>query len=160
MKALKQGFLVSRSSRLLYADGSMAAVEPDVSGSVQEVDVGDILELSTTLVSDEVRDHVALVVPFAAGLEPLNPALATSSADAKPSQSDSLTPSYVQRLDSETRYYFNQLPRGTHSFHFRARAITQGSFVHPAPYAEQMYKPDVRGRGDGLRVVVKAAATE
>ena len=107
--------------------------------------------------SDQPRQHVAFVVPFAAGLEPLNPALENASSDARPSQEDSITPAYVQRLDHEVRYYFLQLPRGTHTFHFRVRAATEGSFVHPAPYAEQMYRQEVRGRGEGLRVVIQGA---
>jgi uncharacterized protein YfaS (alpha-2-macroglobulin family) len=97
---------------------------------------------------------VALVVPIAAGFEPLNPNLETSSSDAKPSQADSLNPTYVQRLDQEVRYYFTELPRGTHTFHFRVRASNQGSFVHPSPWAELMYREEVRGRGAGMRVVV------
>ena len=32
--------------------------------------------------------------------------------------------------------------------------VSEGSFVHPAPYAEQMYRQEVRGRGEGMRVVV------
>jgi uncharacterized protein YfaS (alpha-2-macroglobulin family) len=94
------------------------------------------------------------VVPLPAGLEPLNPALATASADARPSQSDSIAPTYVQRLDDEVRYYFDELPRGSYSFHFRARALSEGSFVEPPPYAELMYHQEVRGRGAGMHVVV------
>ncbi|HEY0839393.1 MAG TPA: hypothetical protein VGD74_04350, partial [Vulgatibacter sp.] len=104
--------------------------------------------------ANEERAHVALIVPFAAGLEPLNPALENVGAIARPSQPDSLQPSYVQRLDHEVRYYFVRLPKGQHSFHFRVRATTPGSFVHPSPWAEQMYHPEVRGRGDGMRVVI------
>jgi uncharacterized protein YfaS (alpha-2-macroglobulin family) len=106
-------------------------------------------------VNDQTRAHVAFVVPFAAGLEPLNPALENASSDARPSQADSIKPAYVQRLDHEVRYYFLQLPQGTHTFHFRVRAATEGSFVHPAPYAEQMYRQEVRGRGEGLRIVIQ-----
>ena len=105
--------------------------------------------------NDQARNHVAFVVPFAAGLEPLNPALENAGSEARPSQADSITPAYVQRLDNEVRYYFLQLPEGTHTFHFRVRAATEGSFVHPAPYAEQMYRQEVRGRGEGLRVVIQ-----
>jgi hypothetical protein len=60
----------------------------------------------------------------------------------------------VQRLDGEVRYYFTSLPRGSHAFHFRVRAASEGSFTHPPPWAEMMYRQDVRGRGEGLRVVV------
>jgi uncharacterized protein YfaS (alpha-2-macroglobulin family) len=153
--ATQRGFLVSRSETHLHADGSDETRFQDKAGEKQTLKLGDILELHTQLVNDEARPHVALVVPFAAGLEPLNPALENASSDAKPSQADSITPAYVQRLDNEVRYYFLQLPKGTYTFHFRVRAATEGSFVHPAPYAEQMYRQEVRGRGEGLRVVVQ-----
>jgi uncharacterized protein YfaS (alpha-2-macroglobulin family) len=152
---LKQGFIVSRSATWLHADGSEETRFDDKAGDAQALQVGDILELHTRIVTEEDRVHVALVVPFAAGLEPLNPELANASSDAKPSQSDSLRPAYVQRLDNEVRYYFLYMQRGTHTFHFRVRAATEGSFVHPAPYAELMYRESVRGRGEGLRILVK-----
>ncbi|HZH17575.1 MAG TPA: MG2 domain-containing protein [Archangium sp.] len=152
---LKQGFIVSRSATWLHADGSEETRFDDASGEVKELKVGDILELHARLVTEEERVHVALVVPFAAGLEPLNPELANASSDAKPSQADSVAPAYVQRLDNEVRYYFLKLQPGTHTFHFRVRAATEGSFVHPAPWAELMYRESVRGRGEGMRIVVK-----
>ncbi len=151
----QQGFLVARSATHLHADGSDTTRFQDKAGETQRLKVGDILEIHAQLVNDEPRAHVAFVVPFAAGLEPLNPALENASSDARPSQPDSITPAYVQRLDNEVRYYFLQLPKGTHTFHFRVRAATEGSFVHPAPYAEQMYRQEVRGRGEGLRIVVQ-----
>jgi uncharacterized protein YfaS (alpha-2-macroglobulin family) len=153
----QQGFLVSRSATHLHADGSDQTRFQDKAGQAQVLKVGDILEIHAQLVNDKSLGHVAFVVPFAAGLEPLNPALENASSDAKPSQQDSITPAYVQRLDHEVRYYFLQLPAGTHTFHFRVRAATEGSFVHPAPYAEQMYRQDVRGRGEGLRITVQGA---
>jgi uncharacterized protein YfaS (alpha-2-macroglobulin family) len=151
----QKGFLVSRSATHIHADGSDQTRFQDKAGEAQNLKVGDILEIHAQLVSDQPRNHVALVVPFAAGLEPMNPALATSGRDATPSQADTTTPTYVQRLDNEVRYYFLQLPQGTHTFHFRVRAATEGSFVHPAPYAEQMYRQEVRGRGEGMRIVVQ-----
>jgi hypothetical protein len=152
---LKQGFIVSRGATWLHADGSEPTHFDDKAGDVKDLKVGDILELHARVVTEEERNHVALVVPFAAGLEPLNPELSNASSEAKPSQADSLPPAYVQRLDHEVRYYFLRMPRGTHTFHFRVRAATEGSFVHPAPWAELMYREPVRGRGEGLRIVVK-----
>ncbi|MFL5319041.1 MAG: alpha-2-macroglobulin family protein, partial [Myxococcaceae bacterium] len=151
----QKGFVVSRSETLIHSDGSPDTHFEDKAGTTQTLKLGDILELHTQITVDEERVHVALVVPFAAGMEPLNPELSNASSDAKPSQADSITPSYVQRLDNEVRYYFLRLPRGTHTFHFRVRAATEGSFTHPPPWAEQMYREEVRGRGEGLRIVVK-----
>jgi uncharacterized protein YfaS (alpha-2-macroglobulin family) len=155
VKALKEGFIVSRTTTLLHADGSAEEHFADASGTSQKLTVGDVLELHTQVTTNEPRANVAIVVPFAAGLEPLNPDLANAPAEAKPSQSDSIRATYVQRLDNEVRYYFDSLPAGTQSFHFRVRAATEGSFVHPAPRAELMYREDVRGRGEGMRIVVQ-----
>lgn len=151
---LNQGLVVSRSATIVHADDSPDTHFDEQKGEKVALKVSDILELHTRLLSQKQLYHVALVVPFAAGLEPLNPELKTSGPEARPSQSDSLRPTYVQRLDNEVRYYFTALPQGTHTFHFRVRATCEGSFVHPAPYAEQMYHQEVRGRGMGMRIDV------
>jgi alpha-2-macroglobulin len=155
--ALEQGFIVSRATTVLPADGSAQRRFDDRSGSTLALVSGDVVEVHAKLTSSEDRHHVALIVPFAAGFEPLNPALENAGAIARPSQPDSLRPDAVQRLDHEVRYYFVKLPKGQHGFHFRLRATTPGAFVHPAAWAEQMYRQEVRGRGDGLRVVVEPA---
>ena len=94
-------------------------------------------------------------MPFAAGFEPLNPELLTSAAEAKTAEADSTTPLYVARLDNEVRYYFTSLAQGTYAFHFRLKALTPGSFVHPGAHAELMYDEAVMGSSDGMRVVVE-----
>ena len=155
--ALRAGFLVERSLSRVTANGEGGALgtdEPDVRGAQRRVKTGDLFEIHARLTSQQARAQVALIVPFAAGLELLNPELEGVRAEAKPSQADSLKPAYVQRLDGEVRYYFLQLPAGMHTFHFRVRAASEGSFTHPAPWAEQMYHQEIRGRGDGLRVIV------
>ncbi|HYD41726.1 MAG TPA: hypothetical protein VEB43_12940, partial [Anaeromyxobacter sp.] len=153
--ALRQGFVVTRSASAVAPDGSMEPARDDKSGAVRKVRLGDVLELHATVTTTEARHRVALVVPFAAGLELMNPKLQTTGSLGAPEGSDSLTPTYVQRLDGELRYYFDRLPAGTHSFHFRVRAASEGSFVHPAPFAELMYRQEVRGRGEGMRIVVQ-----
>ena len=151
---VRQGLIVARSASAVAPDGTVSPAQDDRAGMVRKLAVGDVLELHTRVTTSEERFHVALVVPFAAGLELMNPALATTGALGTPAESDSLTPTAVQRLDGELRYYFDRMPAGTHGFHFRVRAASEGSFVHPAPFAELMYRQEVRGRGDGMRVVV------
>ena len=153
-EAKKQGLIVSRSLTRYPADGSAPVNVEDKAGQVLKVPLGEVIEIHAQFTTDEARQHLAFIVPFAAGLEPMNPNLETSSSDAKPSQADSMTPTYVQRLDGEVRYAFTELPRGTHTFHFRVRASSEGSFVHPPPTAELMYREEVRGRGVGQRIVV------
>ena len=152
--ALAQGFIVDRTTTVIPKAGGPATHFADKTGSSRKLALGDIVEIEARITSEQAQHHVALIVPFAAGLEPLNPALKTSGAEAKPSRSDSLRPSYVQRMDSEVRYYFTHLPRGTQRFYFRLRAATPGSYVHPAIRAEKMYGQDTRGRGAGMRIEV------
>lgn len=153
----RSGFVVERSWSPVTADGQGGSTGPEVAdqhGTLRQVKPGDLFEIHARLTSEQPRAQVALVIPFAAGLELLNPELEGVRAEAKPSQADSIKPSFVQRADGELRYYFLQLPAGTHTFHFRVRAASEGSFVHPAPWAEQMYHQEIRGRGEGLRVQV------
>jgi len=153
--AAHAGFVVSRSNTIIHKDGSPNTHFDDQPGKEVRLELGDIVEVQARLLSDKQRFHVALMVPFAAGLEPLNPELKTSGPEARPSMPDSLRADYVQRMDDEVRYYFIRLPKGSHSVSFRLRATNEGSFVHPPAWAEQMYHQEVRGRGDGMRVEVK-----
>jgi hypothetical protein len=152
--ALGQGFIVERGAVVVHADGAPPTRFEDAAGSSQRIKLGDVLEIVVRLTSPEERYHVALVVPFAAGFEPLNPELKTAPAEARSSEPDTLAAAYVQRLDQEVRYYFVQLPKGTHTFRFRLKATGEGSFVHPSPWVEQMYHQEVRGRGAGMRLIV------
>jgi uncharacterized protein YfaS (alpha-2-macroglobulin family) len=161
---LRQGFLVQRSATLLGGSGDGTGTRLDDQskdkgqGARWTTKLGDVLELHTQLTTDQERTQVALVIPLAAGLELLNPELANSSEDAKPSEADTTTPTYVERRDEEVRYYFTRLPAGTHAFHLRARATTQGRFSLPGAWAEAMYHPQHRGRSAGLEVTVQGPA--
>ncbi len=160
LAARKAGFLVERSMTLYAAAGGAERRLDDKRAEERTIKVGDVVEVHARFTTDGPRNNVAFVVPFAAGFEPLNPELLTSSSEAKPAEADSLRPQYVARLDHEVRYYFQQLGKGTYSFHFRLKAITPGSYVHPGAYAELMYDEAVYGSSDGLRVVVERGAAE
>jgi uncharacterized protein YfaS (alpha-2-macroglobulin family) len=157
--SLREGFIAQRAATYIPTDGTAPQRKDDVRGAERMLKVGDIVEVHATITTDVPRAHVAFTVPFAAGFEPLNPELKTSSSEAVTTEKDSLTPTYAQRLDHEVRYYFRQLPKGTFTFHYRMKATTPGSYVHPPPYAEMMYDGSVRGRGDGMRVIITAAGT-
>jgi len=102
---------------------------------------------------------VAVVVPLAAGMEPLNPKLATASSDATPAGVPTLEPTYTAFLDDRLSFYYDTLPKGTYDFYFRARAATAGRFVQPAAQGEMMYDGSVRGNSAGARVEVAPANT-
>ena len=123
-------------------------------GTTAKLIIGDTIEEHTQVVNPEDRHCVAVVVPLAAGMEPLNPQLATASSDAKPRGALTLAPSYVAYLDDSVSFYYDTLPKGTYDFYFRSRATTAGRFIQPAAQAEMMYDGSVRGNSAGARVQI------
>jgi uncharacterized protein YfaS (alpha-2-macroglobulin family) len=154
LPAAKNGFLVQRAMTIYPAAGGAPRRVDDVRAGEASLMVGDVVEFHVTVTSDQPRHHVAIVMPFGAGLEPLNPELKTSNADAVPAERDTLTPTSWARLDHETRAYVTSLPKGTFTWHFRARATTPGSYAHPGAFAELMYDAGMMGRSDGSRLIV------
>lgn len=123
-------------------------------GRTVELRVGDLVEDHVQVVNPQDRHFVAVVVPLAAGVEPLNPALATAPPEATPQGRLTRAPTYVMFLDDRVAYFYDTLPKGTYDFYFRTRATTAGSFVQPAARGEAMYDATVRGNSAGARVVV------
>ena len=97
---------------------------------------------------------MALRLPLAAGLEPLNPNLATAPAEAAPSAPPTLAPSFASFGDDEVRYFYDELPAGTYRLRFRMRATVAGTFTYPPGEAETMYRNDVYGASAGQRVAI------
>jgi len=152
---VQQGFVLSRT--LLRVPGGnvpMVALAPGTDGAVHLAN-GDVVEETAELVSPEARTMVAVVLPIAAGLEPLNPNLATATAEATPSAGPALAPTYTAFGDDSVLYVYEELPAGTYRFRFRTRAGTAGSFTEPPGTAEMMYRQGVTGASAGLRVVIE-----
>ncbi len=157
------GFVLRRELQLVQSGRSevgeplparrIALEEP---GMRVEMKVGQVVEEHLELVNPEERHFVAVIVPLAAGMEPLNPALATAPPEAKPAGSNTLAPSYVAFLDDHMAYYYDALPKGTYHFYFRTRATIPGEFTQPAAYAEMMYQEAINGNGNGARIIVSA----
>ena len=124
-------------------------------GKSVELAVGDVLEDHVQVVNPAARNFVAVVVPLAAGVEPLNPALATAPPEAVAQGHLTRTPTYVMFLDDRVAYFYDALPKGTFDFYFRTRATTAGNFVQPAARSELMYDAAVRGNSPGARLVVR-----
>jgi uncharacterized protein YfaS (alpha-2-macroglobulin family) len=123
-------------------------------GTAVPLSVGDVVEEHVEVVSNADRNHVAVVVPLAAGLEPLNPKLATAPPEAAPTGQLTAVPSYVAYLDDQVAFYYDRLPKGTYHFYFRTRATVAGQFTQPQARAELMYDEAVHGESAGARVEV------
>lgn len=155
----REGFVVSRE--LLHQGTTpprrIALAEP---GTTVPLLVGDVLEEHIQVVNPEARAYVAVVVPLAAGTEPLNPGLATAPPEARAAGQLTLTPTYTAFLDDRVAFYYNTLPKGTYDFYFRTRATSAGSFIQPGAKAEMMYDGSVVGTSAGARLTIERGKAE
>jgi uncharacterized protein YfaS (alpha-2-macroglobulin family) len=161
----REGFVVSREFAV-YRAGAGAAeaagsggVPPEkiafeAAGQTVLLTVGDVVEDRVQVVNPEDRHYVAIVVPLAAGMEPLNPNLETAPPEAKPSKALTLEPTYAAYLDDQVAFYFDTLPKGTYDFAFRTRAQVPGTYQQPPAKAERMYDQSVVGSGAGASVQI------
>jgi uncharacterized protein YfaS (alpha-2-macroglobulin family) len=153
-----EGFVVSREVHQIQP-GDVPAIKTalDAAGKTITFKVGEIDEDRVELVNAMDRNHVAIVIPLAAGMEPMNPALATAPPEAKPTGETTLAPSYVAFLDDHVAYFYDTLPKGTYRFAFRTRALIPGTFIQPAATAEMMYDGSVNGNSSGAKIVIEPA---
>lgn len=151
------GFVVSRELLLVQPGGAPPKRVPvDRPGTTLTLETAQVVEEHCQVVNPENRHFVAVVIPLAAGMEPLNPNLATAPPEAAPAGSLTLEPTYAAYLDDQVAFYYNTLPKGTYDFSFRVRATVPGRFVQPPALAEMMYDAAVRGNGNGAIVEITA----
>ena len=153
--ARANGFVISREMQKILT-GNQPPKKISINSAAQSIAfrVGDVVEEHIELINPVDRHHIAIVIPLAAGMEPLNPALATAPPEAKATGQLTLQPSYVSFQDDQAAYYYDSLPKGSYHFYFRTRATIPGSFIQPAAYSEMMYDEAVNGQSFGARVVI------
>ncbi|MBX7082712.1 MAG: Ig-like domain-containing protein [Nannocystaceae bacterium] len=161
LPALDAGFAVTRRYEAVDEPGD---VRRDASG-VWHIKAGARVRVRLEMVAPTRRYHVALVDPLPAGLEVVNPGLATSGAlPPDPADDDGggrfwwwmRTWYEHQNLrDERVEAFTSLLWEGVHDYDYVARATTPGEFVVPPPKAEEMYHPETFGRGGSDRVIVE-----
>jgi len=160
LEPMDQGFTVMRAYESV---DDPEDVWQDEDG-VWHVRAGARVRVRLTMVAPSRRYHVALADPMPAGFESLNPALAvTGSIPQDPA--DSTKTRYWwwrwtwyehQNLrDQRAEAFASLLWDGIHTYTYVARATTPGEFIVPPPKAEEMYSPEVFGRGGTDRVIVE-----
>lgn len=158
--ALDRGFVVSRS----YAGADDPSDVTRGADGIWHVKAGARVRVTVTMVSRSAQSHVALTDPLPAGLEALNPALATTSKDlagknAAGGDADPLSwaPTWYDHQDlrdDRAEAFAGWLQGGVYTYNYLASATTPGTFVVPAATAEQIYAPETFGRSATDRVVV------
>jgi uncharacterized protein YfaS (alpha-2-macroglobulin family) len=167
-----QGFTVER---VYEAVDNPADVRRDADG--WHVRAGSRVRVKVTLAATARRYHVALVDPLPAGLEPMNPELATTGTipDAPADTVDVMGApglggrgalgswwwwrrawfDHQNMRDDRVEAFTSLLWEGVYTYRYVARATTPGRFVVPPPRAEEMYAPETFGRGATDRVNVE-----
>lgn len=155
------GFVVDR----VYEGADDAKDVARDKDGVWHVKAGKRVRVRVTMVAPSRRYHVALVDPLPAGLEPLNPALATTGTlpedpDEQKSQSKWwwwTRPWFEHQnlRDERAEAFTSLLWEGVYTYTYVAVATTPGVFVVPPPKAEEMYHPETFGRGWGAKVIVE-----
>ena len=168
-----QGFAVER---VYEAVDDPADVRREAGG--WRIRAGSRVRVKVTLAAPARRYHVALVDPLPAGLEPLNPELATTGTipDASADTVDVVGApglggpgrhggswwwwrrawfDHQDMRDDRVEAFASLLWEGVYTYRYVARATTPGRFVVPPPRAEEMYAPETFGRGRTDRVVVE-----
>lgn len=154
------GFVVERRYEAVDDEGD---VKRDADGTWR-IKSGARVRVRLTMVADGRRYHVALVDPLPAGLEALNPALATTGALPPDPKGEGEGGGWWwwrtwyehQNLrDERVEAFTSLLWSGVYDYDYVARATTPGRFVVPPTKAEEMYHPETFGRGSGDVVVVE-----
>jgi len=150
-----QGFVVDRELIVLQKEeGAPPIIKKVEAAQTIELEMRTLVEEHVRIINPKRRYYVAIIIPFAAGFEPLNPNLETSSPEATPSGTMTRKPDYAIYGDDQVTFYYDALPSGTFDFYFRLRANIEGNFVHPPARAEMMYDEAVRGNSNGTRIQI------
>jgi uncharacterized protein YfaS (alpha-2-macroglobulin family) len=174
LEPLDRGFEVSRTYE---AVDNRTDVRRDDDGAWR-IRAGARVRVNLVMTARARRYHVALVDPLPAGLEPLDPSLATTASDAASAGSEvgviggpglggpgrgaghwwwRSRPwfDHENLRDNRAEAFTTLLWEGSYRYRYTARATTPGTFTAGAPTAEEMYSPEVFGRGATDRVIVE-----
>jgi uncharacterized protein YfaS (alpha-2-macroglobulin family) len=155
LEALERGLTVSRS----YEAEPEAGLHQDQEG-VWHVKLGSTVRVRVKVSTQSRRYHLALVDPFAAGFEPVNTALATTSAlEAELSMRGVYDGGWYEHSslrDERAEAFTSLLWEGEYTYSYQLRATTAGQYRVPPAKAEELYAPETFGRSSTERFVIEA----
>jgi uncharacterized protein YfaS (alpha-2-macroglobulin family) len=142
--------------------------------SPHQIRQGELVRVDLYLSLPAARNFVVVDDPVPGGLEPVNKELANASTvDAQKgdfvaagdswwfkfkdwiSYDQSRWSFYHQELrHNAVRFYSDYLPAGNYHLSYTAQAIAKGEYAAMPVLAQEMYDPDVYGKGVSEQVVV------
>lgn len=150
-----RGIEISRSYTML-GDESNAPV----SGAA----IGEMVQVRLRIVAPNTLRYLVVEDFFPAGAEAINPDLATSPQlgaipsgeriDARRNGWGWWYFDHIEFHDEKAVIYVSYLPRGVYEFVYAIRPSIAGDFNVIPPIAQEMYFPEVYGRGAGTRLTI------
>lgn len=143
---IQAGFEVSR--QLLTLAG-----EP-----VEHVHAGERYRITLTVRTSAPRHFVVLEDYVPAGLEIVNPSLATESGQLQHTLSDANAASYfthAEKYDGHVAAFADYLPAGTYTYSYAVSALAAGEFAWPCAWVSEMYDPSVFGRNTTASLTIQ-----
>ncbi|TAH48647.1 MAG: hypothetical protein EYC68_20280 [Chloroflexota bacterium] len=160
LPALNRGVIAARQ----YFKVDQATLKP-TNELITTANVGDYVQVKLTIVANTDLNYLLVEDPLPSGFEAVDTSLKTTSAGASaPELEKQLSectdcaefyhPYWYYWSNSELRddkvaLMANFLSRGTYEYTYLMRASVSGDFTALPTFAQQMYEPDVFGRGAG-----------
>lgn len=154
VKALDRGIVVARQYTLAEQE---QADEETPAPAITGARVGDIITVRLTIIAPHDLHYVVLEDPIPAGTEAIDVSLATTSVV---NEGPELVRqrgrgwgwwwfNHTELRDEKAVLFATYLPRGTYEYTYQIRASLSGEYRVLPTHAEEMYFPEVFGRGDG-----------
>ncbi len=157
VQPLDQGLIIQRE----YSAVDSATLSP-TGQLITQANLGDVVQVRLTLQVPEDVQYLMVEDMLPAGLEALDTSLktVTSAAAAPEFASADQRPYwwYFNRTsihDNRVALFATELPRGTYTYTYLARAATPGTFQTLPAVAAEMYQPEVFGRSAGTLFAVR-----
>jgi hypothetical protein len=151
LPALDSGFRVRRDYLPAQGNGQAGTTFP----------AGALVRVRLTVTTPQARRNVVVDDPLPAGLEAVNPDLAsTARSDTTGTGATSVSRAWptgidhVELHDERVLLFATTLPAGTLTYTYTARATAPGTFAVAPVQAEEMYRPEVFGRNASSTLTV------
>ncbi|MDR1309435.1 MAG: hypothetical protein LBL95_06010, partial [Deltaproteobacteria bacterium] len=127
---------------------------------------GQVVQVTVTLMTPEDRHDLVLEDRIPAGFETINLRFLSEDQTLVPGTdpestgwkyTDSFWFDHQEIWPDRVSVYADFLPAGVYTFSYLVRPVTLGTYQVPGPRAEEMYSPEVYGRGPGQTLSVVPA---
>ncbi len=158
LKSQSRGIEISRRYTLL-GDEADAATE-----TIERAIIGDTVQVRLRIVAPNTLRYVVIEDYFPAGAEAINPDLAISPQLGTMPRGERIDSQqdgwgwwffdHVEFRDEKAVIYASHLPRGVYEFVYTIQPTVAGEYNVIPPVAQELYFPEVYGRGDGARFTI------